>query len=96
MSKDLEQLHEQQQKLRANQSATTMALQCLLTVLSPEQQKQALAAFAQMTVAREEFAERLPIQAAREAEQQVQEAAKQMYQALEGAHKSRMSKLRQG
>lgn len=96
MKTNLEQLHEQQQKLRADQSAATMVLQCLLTVLTPEQQKQAMAAFAQMTVAREEFAERLPIQAAREAEQQVQEAAKRMYQALEGAHKSRMSKLREG
>jgi len=96
MKPDLEQLHEATRKLRADLAATNMALQCLLTVLSPDQQKQALAALAQLSVAREDFAAQIPSKAVQEAQQQIQQAVERLYQALQGAHRSRMSKLSEG
>lgn len=92
MNKDLEALRTSGQKLRADLMATNMALQCVLTVLSPEQQQQALAALAQLSVMQEQFAEKEPTPGARATMQLVREAVDRQYQGLQGASRMRASK----
>jgi small-conductance mechanosensitive channel len=93
MKQDFDELLSSVKKLRAEHAATTMALQCLLTVLTPDQQRQTLKALAQLSVMREESAAKSPNPAAQEETQRVVQALDRLYQGLQGAHKLRMSKL---
>lgn len=93
MNQDLDALRSSAQKLRADLMATNMALQCVLTCLSADQQRQALIALAELSVLQEQFADARPTQAERDTAQLVRAAVERQYQGLQGAHKMRMAKL---
>jgi hypothetical protein len=57
MSKTLHQLEQSITRLRADLTATNTALDCLLSVLTIDQQRQCLSGMAQLFEAQEEVAE---------------------------------------
>jgi len=93
MGQELERLKSTVEKLRADLMATNMALQCVMTAMPPEAQQQALKGLAQLSVAQEQFAEQSADPDRQAAMQQVAQAVERQYQGLQGAYKSRMSKL---
>lgn len=93
MTVTLESLQASGERLRADLMATNMALQCVLTSMPPEAQRQALKALAQLSVMQEQFAAQQATPAAQASMQPVREAVERIYQGLQGAHKMRMSKL---
>ena len=93
MTITLAALHASGQKMRADLMATNMALQCVMTAMPPEQQRQALVALAELSVMQEQFAAKLPTPQERAAARPVLEAVERVYQGLQGAHKMRMPKL---
>lgn len=93
MNKDLEELRGSVQRLRADLMATNMALQCVLTCMTPDQQRQALTALAELSVLQEQFVAARPTPAEREAARPILQAVERQYQALQGAHKMRMAKV---
>jgi hypothetical protein len=91
MSKTLHQLEQSVTNLRADLTATNTALDCLLSVLTVEQQKQCLSAMAQLFVAQEEVAQTSDMQ---EAALLLRDAADLRYQAMLVLHQARMQKAK--
>jgi hypothetical protein len=91
MSKTFYQLEQSITNLRADLTATNTALDCLLSVLTVEQQRQCLAAMAQLFVAQEEVAQTTDM---REAAMLLREAADLRYQAMLVLHQARLQKTK--
>jgi hypothetical protein len=89
MSKTLYQLEQSVIHLRADLTATNTALDCILSVMTVEQQKQCLSAMAQLFVAQEEVAETTQMQ---EAVMLLREAADLRYQTMLVLHLARLKK----
>jgi hypothetical protein len=75
--------------------ATNSALLAVMTSMPTVQQQQALKAFAQLTVMKEQTFEQLPSQEAKAALREVVASEERLYQAMQGAHAMRMRKLQQ-
>ncbi|WP_447775664.1 hypothetical protein [Variovorax boronicumulans] len=75
--------------------ATNSALLAVMTSMPIEQQQQALKAFAELTVMKEQTVEQLPNQEAKAALREVLASEERVYQAMQGAHKMRTRKLQQ-
>jgi len=88
MSKtEMEAIRQATLKLRADLAATNLALMSLLTAMPPDQRQAALDAMAASSAEKQQFAEQLPTQAARDTVKPLQEAEARLFQALQGAHR---------
>lgn len=87
MPKNLHQLEQSITRLRADLTATNTALDCLLGVLTIEQQRQCLSAMAQLFVAQEEVADNAQMQ---EATLLLRDAADRRYHTMLVLHKARL------
>lgn len=83
-------------QLRADLMATNSALLAVLTSMPLEQQQQALKAFAELSVMKEQTVEKLPTPEARASLRQVLASEERLYSAMQGAHKMRKAKLQPG
>ena len=93
MKEDIALIKTTVERLRADLMANTMALQCVMTAMPPDAQRQTLKALAQLSVAREQSAARSTDPLVHTATEQVMQAVDRLYQGLQGAHKARMSQL---
>ncbi len=87
MSISMLELSEKIDRLRADLSATNLALSATMTVLTQEQHQEVLRAIAQASVKKQAFVEQIPISEAklREAGQQLRQAEDRIYKLLQGA-----------
>jgi hypothetical protein len=93
MNKEIENIKRTVEKLRADLMATNIALQCVMTSMPPDAQRQSLKAIAQLDVMQEQFVEQTQTPEVQELMQLVRQSVERLYQSLQGAHKMRMRKL---